>query len=389
MFGVDCLKCKGRLWCGLPQCPILSKIRLKKEIKLKKEYKSTTAGVFVGWHGYPNVFGGVLTPYNHAKPLSPKDWASKNFSIINVMNYLSSVIHPRKKISIRDRRFGELITKSALTYRPLSVDVSLKKVPELKISFNLHAQPFGPSADVKELKVNDDPKMKKAVSRVYYDNDLKANDAITYLYSHKVGIYDIIPLLSAGAVGVEKNRKLVPTRWAITAADDLLAKNLMDDVRNFPVLDHFIVFHGGHLGNIITVILLPRQWSYELIEEWNKGAVFAEKHQIVSDFEGFNGRKDYASNTTGGYYASRLPVVEWLFSHKIQASALVIRQVTKEYYMPLGVWVVREAVRKALKNPKHINDRKLMLSFAQKLTGIDLRLSKLIRERQTNLNIFI
>jgi hypothetical protein len=32
---------------------------------------------------------------------------------------------------------------------------------------------------------------------------------------------------------------------------------------------------------------------------------------------------------------------------KLQARAIVIRQVTPEYYCPLGVWVVREAARKA------------------------------------------
>ena len=66
--------------------------------------------------------------------------------------------------------------------------------------------------------------------------------------------------------------------------------------------------------------------------------------------EDFYGRKDYASNTAGGYYAARLPILEYLEKEKRQASVLVIRIELPTYWASLGVWVCREATKKVLNN---------------------------------------
>ena len=53
---------------------------------------------------------------------------------------------------------------------------------------------------------------------------------------------------------------------------------------------------------------------------------------------------------------------------KRQASVLIIRSITGEYAVPLGVWVVREGTRKALENkPIEFSSRELMLKYAQSL----------------------
>ena len=70
---------------------------------------------------------------------------------------------------------------------------------------------------------------------------------------------------------------------------------------------------------------------------------------VASDYEGAFGRKTYASNTVGGYYAARLAVLERLFKLKRKAAVLAIREVGKGYAIPLGVWQVRENVRNAMK----------------------------------------
>ncbi len=386
----DCIKCKGRLHCGLPRCPIFDKIKFKNEIKLSKDFRSVTNGSFIGWHGYPKVYAGVLAPFKRINPQGPEDWINGK-SIIDVMSYRSSLINSRKPVNVKDLKgFSEFVQFSALSSKPLSVDVSLKKVPEFKITYNLHAQPFGPASDVNSLIVNDDPKMVKPVSKVFYDADLNAVDAILALKSGGVDEFKISSLLSAGVIGVERSRKLVPTRWSITATDDVIGKQFISEVKGFEIIDYFVVFNGRLFGNIFTIILLPRFWSFELFELWFPGSVFAgDKLQVSSDFEGFFGRKKYAFNTTGGYYAARLPVVEWLAINKLQASVLVIRQVTKDYYMPLGVWVVREAVRKALLNPKRFSDFKLVKTYVERLTGFDLRRSKLFNSKQTTLSHFL
>ena len=66
------------------------------------------------------------------------------------------------------------------------------------------------------------------------------------------------------------------------------------------------------------------------------------------DYEFYNGRKEYVKNTAGAYYAVRLAVLEKLLELKEQYSVLVVREILPEYFVPLGVWVVREGARKAL-----------------------------------------
>jgi hypothetical protein len=390
-IGLDCVRCKGRLMCGLPRCPILAKIKVKNSIKLKKDFSSETPGVFIGWHGYPRVNAGLFTPQELLGREGPREWVNNKASIIDVMNYRSSLINSRSKVQIKELKgFNELVQFSALSSKPLRVDVSLKKVPKLVVNYDIHSQPFGPSTEVKELVVNEDPKMKKVVQKVHYDTDLKASEAMMILKEKRVEEYEISTILSAGTLGIGKNRKLVPTRWAITATDDSIGKNYIKQVRSNEIIDYYLVFHGSYFGNKFTILLMPRFWSYELFEMWQPGAVFSnEQTQVMTDHEGFNDRKEYASNTGGGYYASRLPITEWLASKKLQASTLVIRQITKDYYMPLGVWVVREAVRKALQNPKKFSSYELAKVYVERITGFDLRRSKLIKEEQTTLRRFM
>lgn len=70
----------------------------------------------------------------------------------------------------------------------------------------------------------------------------------------------------------------------------------------------------------------------------------------------------------GGYYAARLGILQKLESMHRQASTLTFRFITDEYYIPLGVWVVREAVRKTLGNkPIHFDSQELMIKFAKAL----------------------
>ncbi|MFA5944828.1 MAG: hypothetical protein WC876_10225, partial [Candidatus Thermoplasmatota archaeon] len=61
------------------------------------------------------------------------------------------------------------------------------------------------------------------------------------------------------------------------------------------------------------------------------------------------GRTTYAS-TAGGYYATRLSVLEHLVKIGRQATAIVLREITDAYTTPLGVWVVRETCKVALES---------------------------------------
>ena len=76
----------------------------------------------------------------------------------------------------------------------------------------------------------------------------------------------------------------------------------------------------------------------------------------LGDFEDHRGRKNYASKVTGAYYAARLGVLEYLQSIRRQAACFVYREITDEYWAPLGVWVIRESVRKALQGKPRTYD---------------------------------
>jgi hypothetical protein len=99
-------------------------------------------------------------------------------------------------------------------------------------------------------------------------------------------------------------------------------------------------------------------------KEWN----FSKELKYSTDYENYNGRKDYAETTAGGYYTVRLAILEKLKEMKKQSGVIVLRFITDEYSMPLGVWVTRQAARKAMSNkPIEFSSKELMLEYARKL----------------------
>ncbi|HDJ96821.1 MAG TPA: hypothetical protein ENG45_01980, partial [Candidatus Aenigmarchaeota archaeon] len=97
-------------------------------------------------------------------------------------------------------------------------------------------------------------------------------------------------------------------------------------------------------------LLIPGVYQYELIEikypksVWNITGV---KPAIYADYEPYWGRRNYASNTGGAFYAGEVGVLEFLCKIKRQASILIIREVTEDYNVPVGIWQMQEAVRGA------------------------------------------
>jgi hypothetical protein len=75
--------------------------------------------------------------------------------------------------------------------------------------------------------------------KAFYDGDLPADDAVHQLYRNGVLITRIQRAFSLGMFGESKRRKLVPTRWSITAVDSNLSLKLMARVRHHPLIDEF------------------------------------------------------------------------------------------------------------------------------------------------------
>jgi len=170
-------------------------------------------------------------------------------------------------------------------------------------------------------------------------------------------------------LGKSNNKKLVPTRWTITAVDDMISKRLIKEVKMNNTIDQVEYFYSSYLGNSFHIFLIPDIWSFEMLETWVKGAFYASANVVSEDYEGYEGRKDYASNITGAYYSARLAVLEHLKKIGKQASVLIYREVSPEYSIPLGVWLIRETIRNAMRSkPILFENMKMAVQYAMNNT---------------------
>jgi DNA repair protein NreA len=363
--------------CGKGKCPVCARNNAMLNIKSvmqKKEFTSDGVAPFVGRFGYPNVNLGILAPPEETKDSwlydAPKHWSSSNFQIPKIVKFRSSLLNSRYNVNIKKSlNLLELSQDIAMASNPVDVEVKLSEAPKFKLNTDSYMAPTGPNAKLKNAKITQNPKIHTKVYKVYGDIDLKANDAVNYLYENNFDENFLSKILSVGTIGLKKDRKLVPTRWSITATDDMIGKKLISEIKNCSEVNEYSAFFGSYLGNYYLILCFPEVWSYELFETYVPANwEFNKELKCSTDYEPYSGRKDYASNTAGGYYTVRLAVLEKLKEIKRQASVLALRFITDDYSMPLGVWVTREATRKAmdLKSIK-FSSKELMIEYARKV----------------------
>ncbi len=401
---LHCPYCKGRH--DSQQCPFylkaLTLTRIKKT-NFTENFQSNSPAPFVGEYGYPHVNVGILAPPERTENVwqydAPKHWAQQSYQIPQIVDYRTGLMNSHEQANIRQtNKIVEISQYIAMADKPVELEVNLKKKPTLKATFDAYTAPTGPTAQLKKAEITANPSIPTKIDKVVGDIDLKAAEAITYLYKHNFDENFLTKLLSVATLGVKTNRKLVPTKWSITATDDILGKHLLKTIKDYSVADYTAYF-GSYLGNYYLILLLPEIWSYELFEMYLPAFRQTKMLDYSTDYESFEGRKNYAVDTTGGYYTVRLAILEKLKQMKKQASALVIRVITDEYTLPLGVWVTREATRKTMaKNRITFADDKLMINYAVTLLknkfGLDItriiKESKLLNrvKKQKKLNTF-
>ena len=200
------------------------------------------------------------------------------------------------------------------------------------------------------MELAENPKIPRKVEKVTND-EVKSTDALEYLYNHNVPVSKLSSILSIGMLGIDK--RLVPTRWSITATDDTLGKRLIEKIKEYNTISNYLLFESFYLGNRFEVLFIPGEWEYENIEIYDPGCIWVTNGEdpiILQDYEPYDGRTKYADEITGAYYAARLGALEYLNRVKRQAKVLVVREITPEYWLPVGVWEIRENVRNAVKN---------------------------------------
>lgn len=376
-----CIVCKGsRYLCGHKPCPLMARFKVLPKVKksFKKEFLGPSPSIFIGYTGYPKVSVGPMASLDESSFEEPSNWYGQDYSKIienrslNIRSKYSESIYSSSKIV-------KLIQDISVASKPTDVELLFKDKPKYKVSFSNITQPEGPIANLRKAKLTENLKIKRYVDKIISD-ELKANQSAGLLYKKGEDVYKISTILSSGILGTKKKR-LVPTRWSITAVDDLVAKQLMKKVRDFPSINEYQVFKSKYLDNKFVILLIPGKWEYENFESWAPGSTWYQGEGtepiIIEEYEPFTGRTKYADKETGGYYAARLGVVEYLASIKRQARVVVFREISPGYTIPMGVWVVRETARNSFKNPP------------RKFATLDKSLEYIKDEIKNPLNLYI
>lgn len=349
-----CMRCKGKGLCGKP-CPILAKFPLLGKIKTHFS-GSSPPEIFVGRENYPVVNTGILSPQEYGDTESfstPEKWFENNFSIANILRLRGKLIYARfkSKIKYQKEKSLDIMQEISMADKPCSTEIFLKKIPSQNFDFNKHTAIIGNPAPLKFARLEENPHIPNKIEYLTSDTEVKAVEAIKELYKSKIPVSNIIKVLSSGLLGIK--RKLVPTRWSITATDDAISKSLLQKIKFYPEISEILLFHSYYLGNHYEFLLLPDKFSFEVIEAYMRGSIWNKFSgtNLSIDYEGFFGRKYYAKNVTGAYYTARLALAEYLEKIKRQCSCLVMREERPEYYAPLGVGILRESARNAFSKP--------------------------------------
>jgi len=362
-----CVACKGsKFLCGKTRCPLI--VRLKSYFRTiplisgRDMDGASPPGVFVGRIGYPYVYAGPLVPPVHEDTSFfdlPEFWFGKTMD--EIVGFRSMLVRGKHRVHVkRFEEAGKIMDRTrelALSNGPVDVELAFKKKPQKRLVLDDDIQPFGPSALIRSMDVGTS-RWNHQIEKAYADTDLKAAEAVVTLHKKGGLVSRIQRAFSVGAFGLKKQRRLVPTRWSITAVDSIISKNLMEQVKTFPEINEYRVYESKYLDNQFEILMAPDAWSYEAMEAWYPGTVWNPTGRNVvlfSDWEGNDGRTTYAS-IGGCYYAARLAVGEMLIKERRQASVVVLREIRPGYIMPVGVWQVRENVRNAVRQvPRKYN----------------------------------
>ena len=368
-----CLACRGaKLLCGKPRCPIIVKAqamaKLNASMTTNEIAGSSPPGVFVGRLGYPRVSIGPMVPprFGDTSVLdTPEEWLGR--PIDQIVDYRYSLVRGNSKASVEDARDPGRILSSlqelAMAAKPVDTELKLTKAPRRILTLSEDTQPYGPSGPLDRFRI-DNPSVDRRVQTAYYDRDLGAAGAVGELYRKGVLVTRIQKAFSLGMFGIGARRRIVPTRWSITAVDSSISLDLIEKVKHHPTIDGYRVYSFGVYDNQYVAILMPEPWRFEWIEAWFPNTTwnqFTREPYMIGDYEEYFGRTKYA-RVGGCYYSTRLAVGEALEREGRQAAAIVLRETYPGFIMPLGVWNVRESIRALFRQPfqKHETFRSAM-----------------------------
>ncbi|MDL2271238.1 Nre family DNA repair protein [Methanobrevibacter sp. OttesenSCG-928-I08] len=368
-----------------------------KSVKVGKDLEgSTPPSVFIGRWSYPKVYAGpmmVAETGDTAIMDSPESWINEKKSQEDIINYRMNLVRGKQLIKIDDldNPFIEKLQDISLASKSIDSEATFGKRPRGSL-LTEDSMPHGPSAVIEKFDI-DAVRWDKQLEKTYYDTDLKASDAVINLHNKGVPFSAMQKAFSVGTIGTKERRKLVPTRWSITACDSTLANIMLKRVRQYPLIDTHRVYEFYSLNNYYAVILLPMEWQYEWMEAFIK--ILGKEEMIFSDYERNTNKKEYSS-VGGCYYTAKMAVLDKLEKERKQAGVIILREAYSGY-VPLGVFNVRENIKYAmnskfkefetLKNAIDYVSTKLKIPIHKYVKQSDL-LEDLLHHKQTTLDIY-
>lgn len=366
-------------------------------VNVGKELDGTTPpSVFIGSWNYPKVYAGpMITPMEGDTTImdTPESWIANQKTQEDIIGYRLNLVRGKQLVGVKDLENGlvEKLQEISLSSNSIDSEAEFGGKPR-GVSFSDQHPPHGPSALIEKFDI-ESVRWDRELEKVYYDTDLLAREAVMNLHQDDIPFSQIQKAFSVGTMGIEKRRRLVPTRWSITACDSTIGDQLLKEVKYYETVDKCRVHEFASLNNYYAVILLPTPWQYEWMEAFLH--VLGREEIIFSDYESYNGKKEY-SRVGGCYYTCKMAVLEALAREKRQAGVIVLREAYSGY-VPLGVFNVRENIRNAMEQPflefedikSSLNyvDTKLKLSVEKFIDQSDL-LQDILRSRQTTLDYF-
>lgn len=368
-----------------------------KSVKVGKDLEgSTPPSVFIGRWSYPKVYAGPMMVGETGDTSimdSPESWIGEHKTQEDIINYRMNLVRGKQLIKITDLEnpFVEKLQDISLASKSIDSEATFGKHPRGAL-LTEDSMPHGPSAVIEKFDI-DAVRWDKQLEKTFYDTDLTAREAVLNLHNKDVPFTAMQKAFSVGAIGTKYKRKLVPTRWSITACDSTLADLFLKEVRKFDILDTYRVYEFGSLNNYYIIILTPTEWQYEWYEAFIQ--LIGKEELIFSDYETNTDKKEYSS-VGGCYYTSKMAVLDALVKEKKQAGLIVLRE-AYEGYVPLGVFNVRENMKSAMSNPyKEFETLKDALKYAGTKLKIPISkyvkqgtlLNELLHTKQTTLDMY-
>lgn len=333
---------------------ILSKTKLEfykqikqyqKNFKPTKEIEGFGANAIVGEKNYPEL--KIYNTSNEDKETSffnTQEIVKKDYSDIIKLK-AKNILGNTNNIYVKKTNNKILEEIQDIYKAKKEVEFTSKFDKELKFNkpvINKLSGILGTKNELKNINLNENAKTSKQIEK-YAENDAKSKEAIINLYERGTNEAQIINLLSLGTFGLEINKKIVPSRWAITAYDKIIENYIYKKLLTFKIIENYEAYYHKDKGNAFLIILAPDTFTFENYE-------FTPQDWYATDYVSINNKLPYPEpKTAGGFFATKVAIFEHLKKRKRQASIICLREIDN-YEIPLGVVFVRESVRETMKN---------------------------------------